>query len=84
MFLRPDELISNSEPKKKSTLCTVAYLLLLFGWDCGCWYPTAHNDTNMNDETTNDWKFPLLLSCLAGASTCVGAAIVFVLSLIHI
>ena len=59
---------------------TVAYLLLLFGyWDCGCWYPTAHNDTNMNDETTNDWKFPLLLSCLAGASTCVGAAIVFVL-----
>jgi ZIP family zinc transporter len=27
-----------------------------------------------------EWKFPLLLSCLAGASTSVGAGIVFVLS----
>lgn len=33
----------------------------------------------MIDQSTpeNDWKFPLLLSCFAGASTCFGAGIVF-------
>lgn len=40
-------------------------------------------DIHVNDTTTtkkppeNDWFFPLLLSCLAGASTCAGAAVVF-------
>ncbi|KAG7343745.1 zinc transporter-domain containing protein [Nitzschia inconspicua] len=28
----------------------------------------------------DDWVFPLLLSCMAGASTCVGAAVVFCFS----
>ena len=31
-----------------------------------------------NNGMEQDWKFPLLLSFLAGASTCAGAAIVFV------
>jgi ZIP family zinc transporter len=35
-------------------------------------------DTNNNYlQGGDDWKFPLMLSCLAGASTSVGAAIVF-------
>lgn len=40
-------------------------------------------DIHVNATTTkkpppeNDWFFPLLLSCLAGASTCAGAAVVF-------
>lgn len=35
-------------------------------------------DTAATPSITDDnWKFPLLLSCLAGGSTCLGAAIVF-------
>ena len=30
------------------------------------------------NDSNDDWQFPLLLSCLAGASTCVGASVVFI------
>jgi zinc transporter ZupT len=33
--------------------------------------------STVDSPLTEDWKFPLLLSFLAGASTCAGAAIVF-------
>ncbi|KAG7371426.1 zinc transporter-domain containing protein [Nitzschia inconspicua] len=37
--------------------------------------------TTVAPSTVNDdWVFPLLLSCMAGASTCVGAAVVFCFS----
>lgn len=36
--------------------------------------------TQMEANDNGDWQFPLMLSCLAGASTSVGAAIVFVIS----
>lgn len=36
--------------------------------------------TNGTEGYSGDWRFPLLLSCLAGASTCVGAAVVFLAS----
>jgi zinc transporter ZupT len=40
-------------------------------------YDTFPTTLHLHD---NDWIFPLLLSCLAGASTCVGAAVVFCFS----
>ena len=33
--------------------------------------------THKQEENDDDWMFPLMLSFMAGASTCVGAAIVF-------
>lgn len=38
----------------------------------------ASTTITVNDN--DDWVFPLLLSCMAGASTCVGAAVVFCFS----
>ena len=38
----------------------------------------TNNNGSNNNNMEQDWKFPLLLSFLAGASTCAGAAIVFV------
>ena len=38
---------------------------------------TNDNNTTKKPPPENDWFFPLLLSCLAGASTCAGAAVVF-------
>lgn len=34
----------------------------------------------MTTSTDENWKLPLLLSCLAGGSTCIGAAVVFIFS----
>ena len=34
-------------------------------------------ESESESESSSSWVFPLLLSCLAGASTCVGAAVVF-------
>lgn len=42
---------------------------------------TSELSANGDDwSDTNDWKFPLFLSCMAGASTCIGAAVVFLFS----
>jgi zinc transporter ZupT len=41
---------------------------------------TSSTNNEEGGSRTDDWVFPLLLSCLAGGSTCIGAAVVFCFS----